>query len=594
MDTTTILNRTNVFDYVKAEELDYRTKKITLGENWNWNMSEHINTSFLMKHSKYSKGNNDLGNRPYKNIVRPILNVAYRNEGFDVKDIEPFVDDMDYTHLSLLVRKFHPNWALENHMDTFIDELVESYVDYGGVLVKSVNDIRPEVVPLQRLAFVDQRDILSGAICEKHSYSVDQLLDMKGRWKADKIDEVITLSRMAKPNSTSTGEERANSKAIEVYELHGMFPETWLDPDGNPDIYSKQIHIITYYKSQETQKNVGIALFGGKESKEVYKFLARDGIFNRALGFGGIEELFEPQVWTNYDIIQIKEMLDVASLMILNTQDPTFAQKNKVSDLSKGEITYSTQPLTQVNIQPINMNQFVNSLVQWEQSARTTGSASDPALGLEPVSGTPLGTTQIVTQQGQGIHAYRQGKIATFVSEIYRDWVLKFLVDEMNKGQKYQEELSLDELQEVAEKVINCVANDRIKQMVLSGKMVTQEEIDTFKEIKKQEFMKGGTRRFFEAMKDELKDLPVKVRINVANKQKDLNRDAGKFAEIFKAILVNPQNFIQAMQIPEVAGVFNQALEYAGMREINFTSTPKSFAPPQGGQPVAPALATPA
>ena len=38
--------------------------------------------------------------------------------------------------------------------------------NFGGTIVKDVNDVAPEVVPLQRIAFCDQTDILSGTIAD--------------------------------------------------------------------------------------------------------------------------------------------------------------------------------------------------------------------------------------------------------------------------------------------------------------------------------------------------------------------------------------------------------------------------------------------
>lgn len=589
------MDRTDVFSYIIQECTDYKAKSISLGDNWNWNMYEHINRSFLMKHSKFTKGSNELGLRPNKNIVRPILNVGYRSEGFDVKNIEPFVNDSKNYHKSMIIRKFHPKYAVRNRIDNAIDESVESYVDYGGTLVKNVNEVRPEVVPLQRLAFVDQRDIISGAICEKHDFSIDQLLDMKGVWWDSAIDLAITLSRMEKSNSEGTGTERSNSKSIEVFELHSTSPETWLvNEDGSRQIdradenkYIKQLNIVTYYKGDDGKK-IGITLFSGKENKQIYKFLARDAIYNRALGWGGVEELFEPQIWTNYDIIQIKEMLDVASLMILNTQDQSFAQKNKVGDLRKGEILYSEQPLTQVNIQPVNMQQFVNSLVQWEQSARVTGSASDPQLGLNPSSGTPLGTTQIVTDQGQGMHEYRRGKIAAFWEEIYREWIIPSIVKELGKGKKFIEKLTLEELQQVTDAIVLNQTNERIKEVVIKqGKRISQEEVDTFKELQRQSLMKLGVDRFFELLDGELKDIPVDVYINVAGKEKDLNRDTSKVSAVIQSIIANPQGFQIAMQDPAIASLFNQMIEWSGMNQINFGGVkppPQQLEAPQGQQ----------
>lgn len=585
-------NRTNVFDYITSEVISYKTKTITLGENWNWNMYEHVNRSFLMKHSKFFKGSNELGNRPYKNVIRPILNVGYRSEGFDVKDIQPFVNNPDNYYKSFLVRQFHPKWAVKNQMDTFIDEIVESYVDYGLAIAKNVNDVRPECVPLQRIAFVDQRDVMSGAKCEHHDYSIDQLLEMKKYWNPAEIDKAITMSRSEKPNSTGTGTEKSNSKSIEVFELHGTFPETWLDAEGDPDKYSKQIHIVTYYKDpKDDTKKIGIQLFKGKEYKEIYKVIVRDGIYNRACGYGGVEELFDPQVWVNYNIIQIKEMLDVASLMLVQTADANFAGKNKVSDLKKGEIVVhaADMPVTQVQITPVNIQMFENAIIEWEQSARVTGSASDPQLAIDPAKGTPLGTTQIVTEQGEGLHQYRRGKIAVFIEEVYRDWVLKFLVAEMNKGSTFLEELSLEEMEMVAEKMIDNWVNMDVKQKILDGKAPTPEAVAAFKELEKQKWMKGGTKRYHQIMADELKGIPVDVSINVAGKQKDMAKMAEGFSNIFKLIIANPAGFVQAMQVPQIAQTFNSMMEMSGMDQINFGSMPKQALPaPAGGPAPAP------
>lgn len=82
----------DIYGYITAEENNYKIDRVPITDGWEWNMFEHIKKSNLYKNFKFYKGDND-GMRPFKNIIRPILNVAYRSEGFDVKDIEPFVND---------------------------------------------------------------------------------------------------------------------------------------------------------------------------------------------------------------------------------------------------------------------------------------------------------------------------------------------------------------------------------------------------------------------------------------------------------------------------------------------------------------------
>ena len=577
----------SIYDYCLTEENTYKAGPgVPITGDWVWRMYDHCSYSLLMKNGQFPLTQTKWGQRPKKNIIRPILNVAYRSEGFDVKDIEPYVNDSENYHKSFFVRKFHPKWARDNDLDTFIDEVVESYVDYGGVLVKNVNDTRPEVVPMQQIAFCDQTDILSGTIALKHSYSVDQLKDMeKQGWYKEEIDQAIVQARTEKENiQTMSQESDVPDKHIEVYEIHGTFPETWLskgddvaDQDLDGDKYSKQLHIVTYLKGANDLKT-GICLFKGPEPKSIFKFLGRDKIYGRALGYGGVEELFEPQIWTDNNMIRMQKMLEEASKVFYQTADTGYTTRNNTKNIKGGEVFVHDdgKPATPVNNQPINFNLFDRATAEWEQHARVTGSASDPQLGLNPVSGTPLGTTQIVTTQGVGIHEYRRGKIATFIAEIYRDWILSYLVKEMNKGDKWLEELSLEELREIAEKISIKESNQRIKEAVLNGGVVTPEEQDLMRQIIKDEFLKGGKMRFLEMVKGELKDIPIDVFVNVAGKQVDLSRVADKMSNIWRGIFANPAGFVATMNIPQAATAFNNMLEASGMSPIDYTNFPSA------------------
>lgn len=576
----------NIYEFISEEENTFHTSGVPVVDGYEWKFYEHVRLSILYKNSKFSTGADD-GNRPYKNIIRPILNVAYRSEGFDVKDIEPFVDDKDNYYKSFLVRKFHDKWARKNDLDTFIDEVVESYVDFGGALVKNVNGIKPEVVPLQRIAFCDQTDILSGPICEKHSFSPDQLLEFAGKWDEEAINDAISLANQEK-QSVDNKQRTAKTpgKYIEVYELNGVFPETWLNENGNPDKYSRQLHIVTFTKKDNNNKE-GITLFKGKEKEGRYKLILRDKIYGRALGFGGIEELFEPQVWTNYNQIQIKKMLDAASDIIIQTDDQSFTNRNKIADREPGEIVVVQKgsTLSQVNVQPVNIGQFDKYMQDWELQARTTGSANDPQLGVEPASGTPMGLQSIVVNQGQGIHEYRRGKIATFFGEIYRDWILKSLVREMNQGNKWLEELDLDEMQFVAKQISTKASNKKAVDMVIKyfdkeGKAPTQEEIDAFTEVIKNNFIESGNKHFIEIVSGELNKIPIDVYVNVAGKQKNLSKVATGLTNIFRQVFANPT----ILQNPGMAKLFNEIVEASGFSPVSFQGLDKLSPQPQGQQ----------
>lgn len=569
------------YDYIIKEESAYKTIPIEVAENWEWNMWEHINRSILYLNSKFSKGKND-GSRPNKNIILPIRNLQIRAEGFDVKDIGLFIDSPSEYYKSFLIRKFHAKWARASGMDTFIDDLVESYVDFGGALVKKGQGIRPEVVPLLRLAFCDQTDILSGPICEKHSYSPDQLRDMATKgWGSNSkgathsIEEVITLSLKQEPE-TKKGKSKTPGRYIEVYELHGTFPRMWLNREIQEDETDtdlvNQLQIVCYYKDDKGDKK-GVTLFAGVEKEELYKVCLRDKIYNRALGRGGIEELFEPQVWINYDMIRMKDLLDSASKTIFKTTDKTFANRNKINDMENNEIAVldDGKDIGQVDTFPRNISLFDKSVAEWEAHAQQVGAANDSIMGKNPVSGTPFALQELVTAESHSLHEHRQGQIATFLDELYRDWLIPEFSREVAKGSKFLSELDLDELQMIADALVTCQANDLIKEKILNGELINPEEVDAYKNQVRESFMRGGNKKFFEIFKDEMKDAPIDVYTNIAGKQKNMKATVDKMANVFRQIFANPA----ILDDPRAAKLFNQMLEYSGLDQMDFYQPPK-------------------
>lgn len=549
-------------------------------DGWDFEMHRHIRLSVLYKYGQLDSGKTD--DKPVENIILPILNVAYRLEDIDVKDINPYVNEAKNFWKSFFVKKFHDKWARKFEIDTFIDEAKISRIDFGLTLVKNFDNKQPECVPLQRLAFCDQTDVLSGPICEKHLYSPDQLQEMAGKWDKDKIEEVIVLSRAEKANSQVSGQKaKTPGKYIEVYELHGVFPEDWLEDDGDPDKYVRQVHIIVFATKKARDNKQGTILFRGKEKVSIYDACKRDNLYGRACGYGGCEELFEPQVWNTYSRIQMKEMLDIASAMILKTTAQSLKNR-KTTDLEKGEILSieDGEDISQVVITPINWQVFDKWQADMRTAAQTMGSANDPQLGVQPASGTAMGLQKVVIAQGQGIHEYRRGTFATFLARLYKNWFLDFLVNEMNKGDEWLNELTLKEIQWVAEQISDNEGNKETIRRVFAGEDITKEAIEAFKEDFKKDFKKGGLKKFIKLIKNEFKNIPVDVDVNIAGKQKYLANLTEKIVSFMKAIVATPQ----ILTIPGMADLLNQVIEFSGLNPVDFSGLAEQLAPPQQQQ----------
>jgi hypothetical protein len=574
----------NIFDYIKSEETGYQTLPVQVISGYEWKMFEHIKLTVLYKNSRFSTGNSD--DKPFKNIIRPILNLQYRAEGFDVKDIVIFVENAYQYFKSFLIKKYHDTkWARENGIDTFIDELVETYVDFGGVLVKNVNDVRPQVVPWQRIAFCDQTDVLAGTIAEKHYFSANELREMTQRGWGDirngstgDIEDLLTLAgENQKESNLAPGQKnRTPSKYIEVYELHGSFPNWWLEGkesfNGEVEGFSNQVHIVSFYKDKEGNRQ-GFTLYKGKENKFPYKFLSRDAIYGRALGFGGAEELFEAQVWTNYDMIRIKDMLDAASKMLFQTTDGTFSSRNKLSNADNLEVFYveDGKQVNQIDTTPRNITLFERSVGQWENHARTMGAATESIMGEQPASGTPFKLQELITAEAHSLHEYRKGKIATFVEEIYRDWIIPYIAKEITKDQEFLAEIDFDEMQAIADNLVVCVANTYIKEKILNGELVNDEEVEKLKEKARDEFMRGGNKKFIKILEGEMQNAPLSVKVNISGKQKYLSATTDKLVNVWRTIISSPQ----VLDDPRMAKLFNQILEASNLSPIDFYAKPR-------------------
>lgn len=572
----------DVYQFIKGEEAAWKTVRIPLTDSKDWNMYEHIQRCFNVANGWFHTGKND-GNRPYDDIVTPIVNVGFRTEGFDVKDIVPYVDDAYKNYKSFLVKKYHPKWARKEELDTLIDEVVESSIIYDLVILKDVGGIKPEVQKLQTIAFCDQSNALSGPICFKHSFTISEILDYKGKWDDEKIDLAILKAKQSKEALLSKGKEiKTPGKYIEIYELHGKLPEHWLPNGGDSMKYVDQLHIVCFYLD-ENGKDQGLTLYSGKEKpiSEIFEQLKIEQVksYGRACGRSIVETLFEPQVWRNYSEIKIKNMLDAAVDVIVTdseeygNQQTSKLKPNTIVKLNKGD------RFEKINTQMQNLADFQNYGVRKENSARIIGSASDAQLGTNPVSGTPFSLQALVVQQGQGIHEYRQGKIATWFADVlYPKWILGYLVKDMNDGKNFSEELSLDELQWVTKRMVENRTEREMAELIFNGKVVTPEIKQQAIEFYKAEFAKMDSRGFFEVIKDELKDLKTDVFVNIKGKQRSMAANADKLTNVIRALIANPAAFIQ----PGISDMVNQLFEESGMNPVSFSQiTPSQLQQPQ-------------
>jgi len=167
-----------IFSYIKTEESNFNSQEIQVYDNKSFNLKNHIQTSLQLKYGWFTQGENNY-NRPFKKIIGPLLELRYRAEDIEVKDIVFYIERSNGRILSFFIKKYWDDvYTKEYNFDGFIDELGEEEIDLGGVLIKKGKGI-PEVLPLQYLAFADQTNILGGPMGFKHYFAPSALKDME-------------------------------------------------------------------------------------------------------------------------------------------------------------------------------------------------------------------------------------------------------------------------------------------------------------------------------------------------------------------------------------------------------------------------------
>src|SRR3990167_4783275 len=534
-----------IHKFIKTEEARFDTEEIKVGQNWNWNFKNHTKMIFHLKNSQFFSGENNWL-RAFNNIMEPILNLSYWAEDIEVKDIVFYIENKLGRVLSFLLKKYHDEvYVKENDLDTLLDEITEDDVDYGGVLVQK-GEKKPEVINLQSIAFCDQTDIMGGPIGFKFSFSPSKLRQMASKgWGDEKngatisINDIITLGENSKdPSGTSGSKNRTTGKNIEVYIVKGDLPEHYLKDNDNMDDYARQIQIVAFYTDKDN-KQEGVTLYRKEEKEDSIKFHTSKKVYGRALGRGVGEGLLHPQVWTNFLEIHKMKMLEAGSKNVLYTDDDSYSNRQSIVDMENNEITTIEDGKRIYRVptdNPTAVQLFEQGVNKLFENAQTIGSAFDPILGKEAASGTTFRGQERTVQQGRGLHDRRRGQRAKFVEELYRWEIIPDRKKEILKGKKFMATLTSDEMKWVSEAMVTNEVNKIMVDKILNlkaGEYIEQEEMDLLKELARQKFAKNGNKRLLEILKDEFKDVEIKIGINVAGKQKNLALMTDKIVSIF-------------------------------------------------------------
>lgn len=570
----------SIYDFVKQQRDNYRTQTIEITPGYEFNQYETLRTIELYHNSRFTTGNKDsLGReKPFYNICKFRVNVATRATDIDTKDVQ--IDSVRTTEKSataaFILNLKNRNWMRESGFAPFLNNFGHTRCKYGGVMVKKSEqsaELRLDVVSWRDL-ITDQIDIESGVKIERHYYTPASLkTDAPSNWK--NIDDAIETAKKSQEAQAGNSPSKANltpGASIEVFEIHGVLPTCYLagTSDKYPETYGaeteyeRQMHVVVIDESDK-DNTTGITLYAGIESEDPYKYLPYEKVPGRGLGVGVIEDLFEAQVWTNYSVKQKKDMLDLAGKIIWQTADSSVAAKNVLTDIESGTIltTAVNMPITQVNNVPASLPGFNEVINEWNQQAEHVTSTYPAILGQTPPRGTAYRLMAAMNQEAAALFEYRHEEASIFIQEIYFDWVLPFLAKQIKDDKELTATLEPEELEMVADALAAHEAATFGKEQILSGKDVTAQDIAGIKDAAGNWHMKTS-RRGFNKFADLFTDWEGTVTVDISGEQHDKKAVLESIFNIFKLIMQAPQ----ILQDPQMARLFNEALELSGISPV--------------------------
>lgn len=475
----------------------------------------------------------------------------------DTKDIRVEADNEGSYDKSFVFNHEIQVWMRESDFAKTLNEIGEVRARYGGVVIKRCKDeygeekgnMRIEVVEWKNL-ITDPSCIEKGTIIEKHYLSPVELKKKEEIWS--NVDDAIKL--YSKKGYTKTNEK------IEIWEVEGEFPESYLDEDGEAnenDEYCRQHHFYAVKGGKTCH------LYWEKQYESQYKYLPWKKVSGRALGRGVVEEGEESQVWTNDSIQKEQAAMELSGKVLLKTTSKKIGN-NVMTDMDNGSIVSLGQgeELEVLNLLNGALPQFQNMVDKWWSQYERATSSYDAVRGETPPSGQPYRLQALVTQQGTSHFDYRREEWGIFLKEVFYDWVFPYIQKKLTRSHILASDFSPEEIMKIDESYALYNANKEFMNAMFDGRMFTRDDYQQAQDQFKNMISKTNKRRFLEVPDGYYKDMKAKLSINVTGEQKNKMAIMESLNSLLQQMLPLAQAGVVTTQ--DVQMVLNKIMELSG------------------------------
>ena len=542
-----------ICEIVREAETNYTSGTTKLGDYVDFSLRETVEKINAYSYSKHTSGDKDsLGrDKPFFNINSAAQNIWYRATDIDRKNIKFIPETMASVPLVFVANIILKKWMDKNHFGQFLNSWGRTLARYGSAVPKFIEkkgELIPSIIAWNRI-ICDAIDFDATPRIEKFYKTPAQLRKMG--YDEKKVDALIVATQSRKTLAGQTKDLK--NDFIELYEVHGELDVRLLqdDPDLSDDKeikYRQQMQVVSFIKNDETKGYNDFVLFKGKEEKDPYTIthlIEEDG---RVLAIGAVEYLFEAQWMQNHTVKNMKDLLDISSKLIFQTSDGNYLGRNILSAIETGDINVHkiNEPLTQINNSKGDIVALQNYGMMWRSLGQEITATPDAMRGITPVSGTPLGTTELLTAQSNSLFEIMIENKGLHLEEMLRIYIIPHIRKQLKNKDEILAILDSAGIDEIDAMYIPKEAvkryNQRSKELILTGQPVQQFNPQTEQQAVKEELSAMGNKRAFtpeELNWDEVfSDFEWdNIRVEITNENADKQAIMGVLNEVFKTIV---------------------------------------------------------
>ena len=568
-------NQNTIGATIRKIESDYQNGNTTLSKYVDFDLQENLNKIDSYVNSKHTSGDKDsLGrDKPFFNIVTSAINIWYRATDIDrshIKITSNKMKDVVMAHIATIKLQ---EWMKKSKFGTFLNTWGRSLSKYGSSVVKFVEkdgELVSKVMNWQDI-IIDSVNFEANPVVEILQLTPAELKKRKG-YDQDIVDKLLSATEA---RETSDEQKKdTNDNYIRLYEIHGNLPLSFLTGDEEDcDTYQQQMHVISFVEGNSEGEFDDFTLVSGKEDKSPYMITHLIEEDNRSQAIGAVEYLFESQWMENHTKKAIKDHLDLASMLIFQTADPSFVGQNVISAIETGDIMIHAPnaPLTQMNNSSHDITQLQNFGAEWKALGNEITGISEAMLGAAPKSGTAWRQTEAILQENHDLFELMTENKGLHIQDMMTDFILPYLKKQLRNKDEIMGTLEDHDIKAIDSAFIKVqtekVIRNEVKESLLRGELGVGLDVEATKEGIQKQLDEMGNQRSF--VPDEIgqlewneyfKDMEWDIEVDVTGEAKDNQSNLTTLSTVLQTIAGNPL----LLQDPNAKLIFNKILSMTG------------------------------